>query len=93
MMKNLFIPPVLLIIGIILMTLICFLVPVLNKIPYPVNLIGIIIAISGFSIMGKTRMLLKKYRTTLAIEKSSHFIAEGVFTNKPTCFCIIVCKF
>jgi hypothetical protein len=57
MIKNLFIPPVLLFLGLILMTLLCVLTPVLNRIPFPINLIGIIIAISGFAIMGKTRML------------------------------------
>lgn len=81
MMKKLFIPPTLIAYCILLMiTLYCF-VPDFNRIEIPFNLMGILIAFSGFLLMGKSKDLFKKHQTTLKIEKSNHMINEGVFAK------------
>jgi protein-S-isoprenylcysteine O-methyltransferase Ste14 len=80
-MKKLIIPPVFLMISLILIVITYFVLPDLNLIPFPLNLIGIPICFSGFVIMGKSRDLFKKYQTTLYIEKSSSMIQEGVFSK------------
>jgi protein-S-isoprenylcysteine O-methyltransferase Ste14 len=76
-----FIPPALILYSIILIVLLFFLIPGMNIIVFPFNLLGILIAFSGFVIMGKTRDLFKKYNTTLSIDKSTHLINEGVFNK------------
>jgi len=78
-MKKLYIPPVLIFYSIILITLLYFFAPSFNLIVFPLNLSGILIAFSGFILMGKSRDLFRKYRTTLKIEKSDYLISEGVF--------------
>ncbi len=80
-MKKLYIPPILIAYCILILTTIYFLVPKFNLIKFPYNLIGILIAFSGFILMGKSRDLFKKYQTTLKIEKSNHIINEGVFSK------------
>ena len=56
-----------------------FVIPELNIIPFPFNLLGLLVAFGGFVIMGKARDLFKKYNTTLDFETSVHLIDEGVF--------------
>ncbi len=56
-------------------------VPQYNLIEFPFNLAGVLIAFSGFVLMGKARDLFKKHQTTLQIEKSSHLVVEGVFSK------------
>ena len=80
-MKILFIPPVFVFISLLLIILFYFLIPKYNWIPFPFNLGGIIIAFSGFVIMGKTRDLFDKYKTTLGFDKSSHLITKGIFSK------------
>lgn len=80
-MKKLFIPPVCVLICFLLIVIFYFLLPRYNLIPVPVNLAGIPIAFSGFVIMGKARDLFRKRQTTLAIEKSSFLITEGIFSK------------
>jgi protein-S-isoprenylcysteine O-methyltransferase Ste14 len=80
-MKKLFIPPVFVLLSFILIVMFYFLLPEFNLIKFPFNLCGLIIALIGFGITGKTNDLFKKYKTTLYIEKSSNMITEGVFSK------------
>jgi protein-S-isoprenylcysteine O-methyltransferase Ste14 len=63
------------------MIVLYFFAPRFNLIGFPYNLIGILIAFSGFILMGKARDLFKKHQTTLKIEKSNHMIDEGIFSK------------
>ena len=78
-MNKLIIPPTLIAYSLILIFLCYFLLPAFNIIPFPYNLVGILVAFTGFSIMGKSHDLFKKYKTTTAIRESSHLITEGIF--------------
>ena len=78
-MNKMLIPPALVTYSIILIVLFCFIFPAFNFIPFPYNLAGVLIAFTGFIIMGNSRDRFRKYDTTLAIEKSSHMITDGVF--------------
>lgn len=80
-MKKLYIPPVLILYSLISMLLLYFFLSNYNLIAFPYNLVGIVIALLGFSIMGKTNSLFKIHKTTTAIKKSSHLITEGVFSK------------
>ena len=80
-MKKLYIPPTLIVYSFLTMIALYFFVPQFNLIGFPYNLIGILIALSGFILMGKARDLFKKHQTTLKIEKSNYMINEGVFTK------------
>lgn len=80
-MKKLYIPPTLIAYSILIMIALYFFAPQFNLIGFPYNLIGILIAFSGFILMGKARDLFKKHQTTLKIEKSNHMINEGVFSK------------
>jgi len=80
-MKKLYIPPTLIAYSILIMIALYFFAPQINLIGFPYNLIGILIAFSGFILMGKARDLFKKHQTTLKIEKSNHMINEGVFSK------------
>lgn len=80
-MKKLYIPPTLIAYCILIMMILYFFVPQFNLIGFPYNLIGILIAFSGFILMGKARDLFKKHQTTLKIEKSNNMIIEGVFSK------------
>ncbi len=79
-MKKLFIPPTLIAYCILLMIAFYFFIPQFNLIKVPYNLVGILIAFSGFVLMGKSRDLFRKHQTTLKIEKSKYLINEGVFS-------------
>ncbi|MCF8374428.1 MAG: isoprenylcysteine carboxylmethyltransferase family protein [Bacteroidales bacterium] len=78
-MNKAFVPLALLVYSIVLIILFCFLLPDFNLIPFPYNMAGVLIAFTGFTIMGNSRDKFRKYETTLAIEKSSHLITDGVF--------------
>ncbi len=78
-MRKMIIPPVFVLISLILMVIIYYVFPEYNWILFPANLIGIIVSFTGFMLMGKSRDLFKKYKTTLAIEESSFLIQEGIF--------------
>jgi len=80
-MKKLYIPPTLIAYSILIMIILHFFVPQFNLIGFPYNLMGILIAFSGFILMGKSRDLFRKHQTTLKIEKSNHMINEGVFSK------------
>ncbi len=79
--RGLFSPPVFLLVGLMLIILFYFLFPTYNLVPFPCNFAGMFIALAGFVLMGKTQTLIKRYNTTLAIEKSSQMITEGVFSK------------
>jgi len=80
-MKKLYIPPTLIVYCLLSMIAIYFLLPKFNLILFPYNLIGLLIAFSGFYLMGQARDLFKKNQTTVKIEKSNHLITEGVFSK------------
>ena len=75
------IPPVFLLISLILIVTSYIVLPDFNLIPFPVNLLGILISLSGFALMGKSRDLFQKHQTTLSIERSSVLIQDGVFSK------------
>ena len=64
----------------VLIVLFYFLLPGFNLIPCPYNLAGILIALFGFSIMGKTRRLFSKHETTIMIKESTVLMKEGTFS-------------
>jgi protein-S-isoprenylcysteine O-methyltransferase Ste14 len=78
-MKKLFIPPLLILLSLALIILFYFLFPSLNLIPFPYNFLGLLVALSGFIIMGKARELFKKHQTTMDFKESSSLIQEGIF--------------
>ncbi|MBK8808370.1 MAG: isoprenylcysteine carboxylmethyltransferase family protein [Bacteroidales bacterium] len=80
-MKKIIIPPVFVLVFLILIVISYFLIPEYNLLPFPFNLLGVIISFLGFVIMGKARDLFKKNQTTLDIEKSTFLIDEGVFSK------------
>jgi len=94
-MTKLFIPPVFVFVSLILIVVFYLLIPQFNWIPFPFNLGGIIISFLGFSIMGKSRDLFNKHKTTLANKKSTHLIMEGVFskTRNPMYFGMFILLF
>ncbi|MEN8193325.1 MAG: isoprenylcysteine carboxylmethyltransferase family protein [Bacteroidota bacterium] len=96
-MRKLYIPPTLIVYCFLSMVLLYFFVPQYNFIRFPYNLIGLLIAFLGFTLMGKARDLFKKHQTSLNIEKSNQLIREGVFskTRNPMYvgMCILVIGF
>ena len=80
-MKKLVITPAMIFEGVILMAVFYFVLPKYTFIPFPYNLIGIIMSVYGFTIMGKSRDLFRKHKTTLAYDKATFLITEGIFTK------------
>jgi protein-S-isoprenylcysteine O-methyltransferase Ste14 len=80
-MKKLYIPPSLIAYCFVCMAVFYFALPDFNMILFPFNFIGLMIAFSGFFLMGKARDLFKKHQTTLQIKTSNHLITEGVFAK------------
>lgn len=80
-MRKLFIPPALIAYCMLSMIALYFFAAQYNLMIFPYNLAGIVIALSGFMLMGKARDLFAKHQTTLKIEKSDHLIKEGVFSR------------
>ena len=80
-MKGIIIPPVLAFVFLILTVSWFFVFPALNLIPFPFNLSGIIVCLTGLTIMGKTKQLFKKYQTTMTFKKSTFIIRDGVFSK------------
>jgi protein-S-isoprenylcysteine O-methyltransferase Ste14 len=80
-MKTLYIPPMLMLYSVIAMAFLYTFASEFNLLPFPYNLIGLVIAFAGFVLMGKARDQFKKYNTTLKVERSSHLITDGVFSK------------
>ena len=78
-MKNIFIPPVLVFLSLILIILIHFLLPPFNLIRFPYNLVGIVLVFIGIHISGQSHDLLKKYKTPSTFEKPVVLIDEGIY--------------
>lgn len=79
-MEKIIIPPVLVLLSIILIIIFYFIFPAgYDMIPFPYNFGGILISFAGFVIMGKAYDCFKRCKTTLAIQKSTHLINEGIF--------------
>lgn len=80
MIRKLLIPPVFVLVNIILIVVLFFVVPSgYEVVPFPYNFGGILISFGGFVIMGKAYDCFKRCKTTLAIQKSTHLINEGIF--------------
>jgi hypothetical protein len=62
-MSKFIIPPVFVAIAVILIVVFYFVFPEFNYIPFPINILGLFFSFVGFSIMGKSRDLFKKYKT------------------------------
>jgi len=54
-------------------------VPSMNWIKYPWNLIGLVLAAVGLYFIIASYMLFKKHNTPVSFEKSTQLITEGVF--------------
>lgn len=54
MISKLFIPPVFVLVSLVLIVVFYLIMPENYKIPFPFNLTGIIISLTGFMIMGKS---------------------------------------
>ena len=80
-MSKFFIPPIFFLLSIVITIILYFSLPHYNKISYPINLIGIIVSISGLMMMGNSRQLFKKHKTTLKIKESSGLITEGIYSK------------
>ena len=80
-MKKLLIPPFFILICILLTILCCITLPKYNLFLFPYNIVGVIILLAGFSIMGKTHSYFKKYKTTLFLKQSNYLITEGIFSK------------
>jgi protein-S-isoprenylcysteine O-methyltransferase Ste14 len=78
-MKKIFIPPVLLLISMISILLCYFFLPELNLIPFPFNLGGLVLVITGILLIAKAGEFFKKYKTSYSFEKATHLITEGIF--------------
>jgi protein-S-isoprenylcysteine O-methyltransferase Ste14 len=79
MIKKIFIPPVVLGIALLLVIVFHYYLKDFNFIPFPYNLSGIVVILTGFSILGKARVLFNKYKTTFTFEDASFLINEGIF--------------
>ncbi len=97
MKKELINPMFFVFISALLIIVFYFTLPEYDLIPYPYNLIGILIALFGFSIMGKTRKLFSKHKTPIMIKESSVLMKEGTFswTRNPMYFgmFVLLCGF
>ncbi len=80
-MKKILIPPFILLILFFLIVLFYFTLPQFNYIPFPFNFFGLILSFIGFTIMGKSKNLFRKYQTTLNFDNAAHLISEGVFSK------------
>ncbi len=80
-MNKLIIPPMLIAYSLLTMAILYIVFPGLNQISYPINLLGVPLAIFGFTFMGRTRKLFRKHNTTLKISDSNYLITEGVFSK------------
>lgn len=80
-MKKIFIPPVFFFLSTLTIVLFYFLLREYNFVKFPYNLSGILLLFAGFSLMGKTRELFNKHKTTLFFEKSSCIVDEGIFSK------------
>jgi len=81
MKKNfLYLPPVFVFTSLFLIVIFYFVIPEFNFIPYPYNLVGIIISIAGFYLMSKAHYLFLKHKTTRMLRESEAIITEGVFS-------------
>jgi protein-S-isoprenylcysteine O-methyltransferase Ste14 len=80
-MRKILIPPVFVLLSLILIIAFYFKLPAYNWIPFPINLLGIIVSISGFILMSKARMLFKKHKTTFTYKTSSQMVTDGIFSK------------
>ncbi|KPJ55111.1 hypothetical protein AMJ47_01135 [Parcubacteria bacterium DG_72] len=53
--------------------------PSMNWIKFPWNLLGIILIASGIYFIYASYALLKKHKTAVSFEKSTHLVTEGVY--------------
>lgn len=80
-MSKFLIPPTFLFLSLTTMGLCYAFAPTYAIIPFPFNLLGVVISFFGVFIMGKSRELFKKHETTLKYEKSTFLVKEGVFSK------------
>lgn len=80
-MKKFLIPPVFMGIGLLLILSCFFFLSGYNLITFPYNLSGLILCYFGLVIMGKARDLFRQNKTTLALEKPTTLIREGIFAK------------
>ncbi|MBN2426015.1 MAG: isoprenylcysteine carboxylmethyltransferase family protein [Calditrichaceae bacterium] len=80
-MKNIFIPPVLFMVSLVLIAASFFVLPAFNLIPFPYNLAGLLLIWAGIVLNGKVVDLCKKYNTPHDFCRTTVLIEEGVFTK------------
>lgn len=72
-------PPNYFYICIIITVLLYFLVPQMNLIPFPINLLGIILMMIGFYFIAKSHYLLKNQNTPDNFRKSTAVVKTGLY--------------
>ena len=78
-MKRKTYPPVYFISGFLLIIACYFIFPLLNFIPFPINLSGIVVLASGFILVSKSYMLFQKNNTPHNFDTATSLIEEGIF--------------
>ncbi len=80
-MKSLSIPPVYLLLSCIIIIGSHWVFPVLNIIPFPYNLLGLLILMAGLYFLGTAYKLFSIHRTPINYDKSTAIITEGIFKH------------
>jgi len=78
-MKIKSIPPTYFMAGLFGIIISYFIFPVMNFIPFPVNLTGVVVLISGFILVSQAHSLFEKHSTPHNFDESTKLIIEGIF--------------
>ena len=81
-MKKIFIPPVFVFLGLVLIICCSYLMPSFNLIPFPLNLIGLAAVFWGISINGKAKDLFKTCNTPHTFDEPVHLIEQGISADR-----------
>lgn len=73
-------PPYYLFTCLICIVLVWIIVPQVNLIVFPFNLLGILPLFFGFSLMGKVNKTLKNFNTPHTFAESTHLVTTGAFS-------------
>lgn len=79
MLRKLIIAPVFLLLSITGIVVFYFALPAFNLVPFPFNLIGVLIAFGGFTIMGKSYNIFEKKNLSPATDNPSLLVTEGIY--------------
>lgn len=74
-----FIPPTYFLLGIVLISILFFIFPGMNLIPFPINWFGLVLILFGGYLNIHSFKLFKKHNTSFKYDKSTFVINEGPF--------------